>query len=163
IMKQIVDVEEQHKVLIFSAFTAMLALLKYRLEDAGIEYAYLDGKTSGDARQEQVRCFQENKQCRFFLLRLKAASTDLNMTAADYVYILDPWWNPAAEAQAIDRCYRIGQDKHVMAYRMICKDSIEEYILDMQANKKELADSLIQTDGNVLKALNKTELLKLFD
>ncbi|MFB2119063.1 DEAD/DEAH box helicase [Parapedobacter sp. 2B3] len=163
ILDHVVDVQGQHKVLIFSAFTAMLSLLKYRLEDAGIEYAYLDGKTSGDERQEQVLHFQEKEQCRVFLLSLKAGGTGLNLTAADYVYILDPWWNPAAEAQAIDRCYRIGQDKHVMAYRMICKDSIEEKILDMQANKRELADSLIQTDGNVLKALNKTELLKLFD
>lgn len=163
ILKQIADIQEQHKVLVFSAFTAMLSLLKYRLDDAGIGYAYLDGKTSGDDRQKQIRHFQENEQCRIFLLSLKAGGTGLNLTAADYVYILDPWWNPAAEAQAIDRCYRIGQDKHVMAYRMICKDSIEEKILDMQAGKKELADSLIQTDGSVLKALNKEDLLKLFD
>lgn len=163
IMEQVADVQEQHKMLIFSAFTAMLSLLKSRLEEAGIEYAYLDGKTSGDGRQKQVLHFQEEEQCRVFLLSLKAGGTGLNLTAADYVYILDPWWNPAAEAQAIDRCYRIGQDKHVMAYRMICKDSIEEYILDMQANKRELAGSLIQADGNVLKALNKEDLLKLFD
>lgn len=162
-LEQLVDVQGQHKVLIFSAFTAMLSLLKYRLEDAGFEYAYLDGKTSGDERQEQVRRFQEDEPCRIFLLSLKAGGTGLNLTAADYVYILDPWWNPAAEAQAIDRCYRIGQEKHVMAYRMICKDSIEEKILDMQANKLALASSLVQTDGNVLKALNKEDLLKLFD
>lgn len=163
LMDQLNELQSQHKILIFSAFTAMLALLKDRLEEAGVGFAYLDGKTTGDERQKQVTYFQESGQCRLFLLSLKAGGTGLNLTAADYVYILDPWWNPAAEAQAIDRCYRIGQDKHVMAYRMICKDSIEEKILDMQAGKRELAGSLIQTDGNVLKALNKEDLLKLFD
>ncbi|SKB81283.1 Helicase conserved C-terminal domain-containing protein [Parapedobacter luteus] len=163
LMDQIGELQGQHKILVFSAFTAMLALLKDRLVSADIGFAYLDGKTTGDERQKQVAEFQENEQCRLFLLSLKAGGAGLNLTAADYVYILDPWWNPAAEAQAIDRCYRIGQDKHVMAYRMICKDSIEEKILDMQAGKRELAGSLIQTDGNVLKALNKEDLLKLFD
>ncbi len=163
LMDQIAELQSQHKILVFSAFTEMLALLKNRLDEAGLGFAYLDGKTTGDERQKQVAYFQENEQCRLFLLSLKAGGTGLNLTAADYVYILDPWWNPAAEAQAIDRCYRIGQDKHVMAYRMVCKDSIEEKILDMQAGKRELASSLIRTDDSVLKALNKEDLLKLFD
>lgn len=163
LMEQISELLTHHKILIFSSFTSMLSLLEERLTEIKVGYAYLDGKTSGDNRQAQVRLFQEDENCRLFLLSLKAGGTGLNLTAADYVYILDPWWNPAAEAQAIDRCYRIGQDKHVMAYRMICKDSIEEKILNMQASKKELAESLIQTDGNILKALNREDLLKLFE
>ncbi|WP_257670673.1 DEAD/DEAH box helicase [Parapedobacter tibetensis] len=161
--EHILEKTQGHKLLVFSSFTAMLALMKTELEGLGISYAYLDGKVPGDQRQAEVARFQNDETCRVFLISLKAGGTGLNLTAADYVYILDPWWNPAAEAQAIDRCYRIGQDKHVMAYRMICKDSIEEKILNMQASKKELADSLIQTDGSVLKALNKDDLLRLFD
>ncbi|GGG81452.1 hypothetical protein GCM10007415_12630 [Parapedobacter pyrenivorans] len=161
--EHVLEKTQGHKLLIFSSFTAMLGLMKAELEAFGISYAYLDGKVPGDQRQAQVEKFQNDEACRVFLISLKAGGTGLNLTAADYVYILDPWWNPAAEAQAIDRCYRIGQDKHVMAYRMICKDSIEEKILNMQASKKALADSLIQTDGSVLKALNKDDLLRLFD
>src|SRR5690606_27373147 len=149
--------------LLFSAYTSMLKLVGPRIENKRLAYTYLDGKMNQDQRQNAVERFQNEEECRVFLISRKAGGTGLNLTAADYVYILDPWWNPAAEAQAIDRCYRIGQDKHVMAYRMICKDSIEEKILHMQAGKKELADSLIQTDSSVLKALNKEELLRLFD
>ena len=141
----------------------MLGLLKEELASMGIKYAYLDGKTPGEKRQDEVARFQEQEDCRVFLISLKAGGTGLNLTAADYVYILDPWWNPAAEAQAIDRCYRIGQDKHVMAYRMVCKDSIEERIIQMQDGKKALAESLVQTDNSVLKSLNKEQLLKLFE
>ncbi|WP_353126578.1 DEAD/DEAH box helicase [Parapedobacter pyrenivorans] len=161
--EHVLEKTQGHKLLIFSSFTAMLGLMKAELEAFGISYAYLDGKVPGDQRQAAVAKFQNDEACRVFLISLKAGGTGLNLTAADYVYILDPWWNPAAEAQAIDRCYRIGQDKHVMAYRMICKDSIEEKILDMQASKRALADTLIQTDNSVLKALNKDELLRLFD
>ncbi|WP_437361436.1 DEAD/DEAH box helicase [Olivibacter jilunii] len=163
IQEHILEKTQGHKLLIFSSFTSMLGLLKIELEKIGIAYAYLDGKTSGEQRQQEVTRFQEQDDCRVFLISLKAGGTGLNLTAADYVYILDPWWNPAAEAQAIDRCYRIGQEKHVMAYRMICKDTIEEKILNMQANKKALADSLIQTDNSILKSLDKEELLKLFE
>ncbi|WP_051293272.1 DEAD/DEAH box helicase [Olivibacter sitiensis] len=163
IQKHILENTKGHKLLVFSSFTAVLGLLGKRLKQLEFSYAYLDGKSSGEQRQREVAKFQEEESCRVFLISLKAGGTGLNLTAADYVYILDPWWNPAAEAQAIDRCYRIGQDKHVMAYRMICKDSIEEKILQMQANKRALADTLIQEETNVLKSLNKDELLRLFD
>jgi superfamily II DNA or RNA helicase len=163
IREHMLEKTQGHKLLIFSSFTAMLGLLKEELATMGIKYAYLDGKTSGEQRQDEVARFQEQEDCRVFLISLKAGGTGLNLTAADYVYILDPWWNPAAEAQAIDRCYRIGQDKQVMAYRMVCKDSIEERIIEMQDDKKALADSLVQTDNSVLKSLNKEQLLKLFE
>lgn len=152
-----------HKLLVFSSFTKVLALLEEELKSMGVDYAYLDGKTKGEDRQAAVKRFQEEENCRVFLISLRAGGTGLNLTAADYVYIFDPWWNPAAETQAIDRCYRIGQNKHVMAYRMVCKDSIEEYILNMQADKKALAETLVQTDNSVLKSLNKEQLLKLFE
>ncbi|MFC6103509.1 DEAD/DEAH box helicase [Olivibacter domesticus] len=163
IREHILEKTQGHKLLIFSSFTKMLALLEDELKSVGIGYAYLDGKTSGDQRQQAVNRFQEESDCRVFLISLKAGGTGLNLTAADYVYIFDPWWNPAAEAQAIDRCYRIGQDKHVMAYRMVCKDSIEERILQLQEGKKALAETLVQTDSSVLKSLNKEQLLKLFE
>ncbi|QNL50959.1 DEAD/DEAH box helicase [Olivibacter sp. SDN3] len=163
IREHIIEKTQGHKLLIFSSFTKMLALVGEELKSMNVDYAYLDGKTSGDYRQQAVSRFQEEDDCRVFLISLRAGGTGLNLTAADYVYILDPWWNPAAEAQAIDRCYRIGQDKHVMAYRMVCKDSIEERIIAMQNNKKALAESLVQADSSVLKSLNREQLLKLFE
>ncbi len=157
------DVTPDHKVLLFSSFTGMLQLAAERIKDRGIEYAYLDGKMSQDKRQNAVQTFQESESCRIFLISLKAGGTGLNLTAADYVYILDPWWNPAAEAQAIDRCYRIGQDKHVNVYKLVCKDSVEEKILALQEHKKKLADGLILDEANIMKSLSKDELLKLFE
>lgn len=157
------DVTPDHKVLLFSSFTGMLQLVAERIEERGIEFAYLDGKMSQDKRQNAVQAFQERESCRIFLISLKAGGTGLNLTAADYVYILDPWWNPAAEAQAIDRCYRIGQDKHVNAYKMVCRDSVEEKILALQEHKKKLADGLILDEANIMKSLSKDELLKLFE
>lgn len=162
LMEHILEQTVEHKLLVFSAFTGMLGLIKTELEQQGIAYAYLDGKTPINKRKTATKDFQENEACRVFLISLKAGGTGLNLTAADYVYIVDPWWNPAAEAQAIDRCYRIGQDKHVMAYRMICKDTLEEKILEIQQKKKDLAGELIPTDEGVLKSLGKEELLRLF-
>ncbi len=107
--------------------------------------------------------FQQNEDCRVFLVSLKAGDTGLNLTAADYVYILDPWWNPAAEAQAIDRCYRIGQEKHVNAYKIVCRDSVEEKILALQDQKKKLVDDLIPDEQSLLKKMTSEELLQLFD
>jgi superfamily II DNA or RNA helicase len=151
-----------HKVLVFSQFIGMLDLIRKQLEAKDISYAYLDGKTKLDKRREAVANFQQQEDTRVFLISLKAGGTGLNLTAADYVYLVDPWWNPAAESQAIDRCYRIGQDKHVMAYRMICKDTLEEKILDMQQKKKKLAGELIPTDEGILKSMSKEDILKLF-
>lgn len=144
LLRKLHDLVSEHKVLVFSQFTSMLSLIADRLNEEGISYTYLDGSSSN--RQELVEEFQQDEDQRVFLISLKAGGTGLNLTAADYVFLVDPWWNPAVENQAIDRCYRIGQDKQVMAYRMICKDSIEEKILKLQEGKREVSDSIIQTD-----------------
>ncbi|RFC55862.1 SNF2-related protein [Brumimicrobium aurantiacum] len=133
-----------HKILVFSQFVGMLHLVKARLEEEGILFEYLDGQSKN--REEKVNNFQNNDKIRVFLISLKAGGTGLNLTEADYVYLIDPWWNPAVESQAIDRCYRIGQDKKVMAYRMICKDTIEEKIVQLQDKKKTVATDVIRVD-----------------
>lgn len=149
-----------HNALVFSQFTSMLDIIRKELDKEEIKYAYLDGSTRD--RKGAVDSFQENEDINVFLISLKAGNTGLNLVKADYVYIVDPWWNPAVEAQAIDRTHRIGQDKHIFAYRMICKDTIEEKILALQQKKKKIAQDLISTDENVFKSLNKQELIDLF-
>lgn len=163
LMSHVTEKTIGHKLLVFSQFTSMLSLVRTELENQSISYAYLDGKTTPANRKNAVENFQNEESIRVFLISLKAGGVGLNLTAADYVYLLDPWWNPAKEAQAIDRCYRIGQDKHVMAYKVICKDTLEERILDMQQRKKRLADELIPTDEGVLKTMDKDEILGLLD
>ncbi|HEU0120622.1 MAG TPA: SNF2-related protein [Bryobacteraceae bacterium] len=148
--------EEGHKALVFSQFTSLLGLLKPRLESAGLKYEYLDGATTD--RQKRVEHFQADEQCPVFLLSLKAGGTGLNLTAADYVYLLDPWWNPAVEAQAIDRTHRIGQTRPVFAYRLVAKDTIEERILDLQKNKRDLAEAILSEDNASLSTLRKEDL-----
>ncbi len=150
----------QHKILVFSQFVKMLDLIKKALELESIKYEYLDGKTKN--RQEKVNNFQHNDKVRVFLISLKAGGTGLNLTSADYVYIVDPWWNPAVEAQAIDRCYRIGQDKHVMAYKMICKDTVEEKIVELQNRKMKMVKDIVSTDDTILKSLTKNDIEDLF-
>lgn len=157
--EHIKDKTAGHKILVFSQFTSMLALVKERLENEKISYTYLDGKTKN--REKIVNDFQENNDLRVFLISLKAGGVGLNLTAADYVFLIDPWWNPAVESQAIDRCYRIGQEKHVMAYRMICKDTIEEKIVSMQSKKKKVSASIIQTD-TTKKSFNNHQIEELF-
>lgn len=107
-----------------------------------IIYTYPDGRTT--KREQQTEQFQTQEDCKVFLISLKAGGTGLNLTAADYVFILDPWWNPAVEAQAIDRAYCIGQEKQVFAYKMICKDSIEEKIIELQNKKIQIAKSIVK-------------------
>jgi SNF2 family DNA or RNA helicase len=151
----------EHKALVYSQFVTMLALVKKELDKKGIKYAYLDGSTQD--RGKAVGDFMDDDSCQVFLLSLKAGNAGLNLTKADYVYIIDPWWNPAVEAQAIDRTHRIGQSKSVFAYKMICKDTIEEKIIELQKKKKKLAGDLIDVDESVFKSLDKGELLALFD
>lgn len=148
-----------HKVLVFSQFTTMLQLIKDRLDNENIAYEYLDGKTQ--KREEKVINFQETEELRVFLISIKAGGVGLNLTAADYVFLVDPWWNPAVESQAIDRSYRIGQTKHVMAYKMICKDTIEEKIVDLQKRKKQVSDAIIQID-KAKKSFDVNEIKALF-
>ncbi len=152
---------DQHKALVFSQFTSLLAIVRSELDALGIKYAYLDGSTRD--REKQVKYFQENTDIRIFLISIKAGNTGLNLTEADYVYILDPWWNPAVEAQAIDRTHRIGQTKQIFAYKLICKDSIEEKILKLQEKKKKLASDMIKTDESIFKALDKSSLMSLLE
>ncbi len=150
----------EHKILVFSQFVKMLHLIKNELDKEGIAYEYLDGKTKN--RQEKVNNFQHDDKIRVFLISLKAGGTGLNLTSADYVYIVDPWWNPAVEAQAIDRCYRIGQDKQVMAYKMICKGTVEEKIVALQQRKMKMVKDIVSTDDSVLKSLTKSDIEDLF-
>jgi len=153
-------VSEGHKVLVFSSFVKHLDLFRSRLENDGIGYAYLTGSRNQGQRKEAIQKFQENPGCPLFLISLKAGGVGLNLTAADYVFILDPWWNPAAEMQAINRAHRIGQENRVFVYRFISSDSIEEKIQSLQERKQELAETFISSN-NPLKSLSEQELLEL--
>ncbi len=158
--RHILEKTGKHKVLVFSQFVGMLKLIEQDLHQHNIKTVYLDGSTNN--RGDLVNEFQTNNEIRVFLISLKAGGTGLNLTAADYVYLVDPWWNPAVENQAIDRCYRIGQDKHVFAYRLICKGTIEEKILTLQSKKLDIADDLIKTDEAIMKKLNSKDIAQLF-
>jgi len=151
-----------HKVLVFSQFLGMLGLIKERLQHLKIPFEYFDGSTSTTERERAIQNFQHNDACRVFLISLKAGGVGLNLTAADYVYIVDPWWNPAVEQQAIDRTHRIGQTKNIFAYRMICKDTVEEKILQLQERKKSLVKDIIADDTGFIKKLTKEDVLYLF-
>lgn len=161
LIEQIESKAPQHKILVFSQFVSMLDLIKKELEARKIKFSYLTGKTRD--RAAKVSEFQENDDVRVFLISLKAGGTGLNLTEADYVYLVDPWWNPAVENQAIDRSYRIGQQKNVVAVRLICPDTIEEKIMQLQDSKRALVNDLIKTDASVLKSLSRESLLGLFD
>ena len=152
----------EHKALIFSQFLGMLALIKEKLIENGIPFEYFDGSTNIIDRQKAIDNFQNNEECRVFLISLKAGGVGLNLTAADYVYIVDPWWNPAVEQQAVDRTHRIGQTKNIFAYRMICIDTIEDKIIQLQERKRKLASELISDDANFVKALTKADVEYLF-
>ncbi len=151
-----------HKALIFSQFLGMLALIRERLRELDIKFEYFDGSTSAIERERAIQSFQNDDSCRVFLISLKAGGVGLNLTAADYVYIVDPWWNPAVEQQAIDRTHRIGQTKNIFAYRMICKDTIEDKILQLQEKKRILAKDLIADDDGFVKSLTRADVEYLF-
>jgi SNF2 family DNA or RNA helicase len=149
-------VDEGHKALVFSQFTSLLALVRKELDQRKIAYEYLDGQTR--QRKDRVQRFQGDPQCPLFLLSLKAGGYGLNLTAADYVFILDPWWNPAVESQAIDRAHRLGQTRHVFAYRLICRDTVEDKILELQRSKRELAEAIISEDNSLIRQLTAEDL-----
>jgi len=142
---------EGHKALVFSQFTSFLSILRRRLDEKGTVYEYLDGRTTD--RQARVARFQEDADCKLFLVSLKAGGQGLNLTAADYIYILDPWWNPAVEAQAVDRAHRIGQTRPVFAYRLIARDTVEEKIVALQDRKRDLAESIVRADESMIASL----------
>ncbi|MDZ4666566.1 MAG: DEAD/DEAH box helicase [bacterium] len=153
---------EGHKVLVFSQFVSQLTIYRNWFNEQKIDYCYLDGSMSNEARQKAVQRFQEGKTP-FFLISLKAGGFGLNLTSADYVFMLDPWWNPAVERQAIDRAHRIGQTQNVFIYKFITKDSVEEKILTLQEKKKLLADNIIETDESIIKQIDADEILALLN
>jgi SNF2 family DNA or RNA helicase len=148
--------EEGHKALVFSQFTSLLAIVRSRLDAAGVRYEYLDGATRN--RQSHIENFQNDPSCTLFLISLKAGGLGLNLTAAEYVFLLDPWWNPAVEAQAVDRTHRIGQTRPVFAYRLIARDTVEEKVLELQKSKRELADAILGEDNSLIRDLKREDL-----
>ncbi len=153
-------ISENHKVLVFSQFVKMLTIMREYLDQEAIDYAYLDGQTKD--REAAVNKFQNDDAIRIFLISLKAGGLGLNLTAADYVIHYDPWWNPAVEMQASDRAHRIGQTKKVFTYKLITKDSVEEKILQLQQQKKELVKQIITTESGLFKTLTKNDIIDLF-
>ena len=151
---------EGHKALVFSQFTQMLQLVAEALESRGGPYTYLDGSTRD--RSARVDEFQTNPDVPFFLISLKAGGFGLNLTAADYVIHIDPWWNPAVEMQAADRAHRIGQEKPVFVYRLIMADSVEEKVLQLQEAKRNLVSQLIQEESGIFKSLDRHDVEVLF-
>jgi len=162
LIREIEENTGHHKALVFSQFTSMLELIREALTERGIPYLYLDGSVSAEDRRQSVQQFQEEEDTRVFLISLKAGGVGLTLTAADYVYLVDPWWNPAAEQQAIDRSHRIGQVNKVFAYRMICKDTVEEKILQLQEKKRQLTADLVGDEGGFVKKLTQEDVAYLF-
>jgi SNF2 family DNA or RNA helicase len=157
LMAQLAEIrEEGHKALVFSQFTSLLAIVRRRLDQENVRYEYLDGATTN--RQAHVETFQNDPGCGLFLISLKAGGLGLNLTAAEYVFLLDPWWNPAVEAQAVDRAHRIGQTRPVFAYRLIARDTVEEKVLQLQKTKRDLADAILSEDNSLIRDLKKEDL-----
>ena len=157
LMAQLAEIrEEGHKALVFSQFTSLLAIVRRRLDQENVRYEYLDGATTN--RQAHVETFQNDPACGLFLISLKAGGLGLNLTAAEYVFLLDPWWNPAVEAQAVDRAHRIGQTRPVFAYRLIARDTVEEKVLQLQKTKRDLADAILSEDNSLIRDLKREDL-----
>ncbi|NJN24923.1 MAG: DEAD/DEAH box helicase [Cyclobacteriaceae bacterium] len=154
-------ISENHKILVFSQFVKHLAIVSDYLKSKNIDYAYLDGSTKD--RQAEVERFQNDDNLMLFLISLKAGGVGLNLTKAEYVFILDPWWNPAVEAQAIDRAHRIGQENKVFTYKFITKNTVEEKILTLQRRKMKLASELITTEESFVKDLSKEDIELLLE
>src|SRR5208282_4164256 len=160
LLEQIQDVAAGgHRALVFSQFTGFLAHVRARLDAAGVRYCYLDGKTRD--RAAVLRRFKDGTDP-VFLISLKAGGFGLNLTEADYCFLLDPWWNPATEAQAVDRTHRIGQTRNVMVYRLIASGTIEEEVMALKARKQELFSSVIDSDGAFSSALSADDIRALF-
>jgi SNF2 family DNA or RNA helicase len=151
-------VADGHRALVFSQWTSLLDLIEPHLQAAGIAFTRLDGSTTD--RAGVVASFQADAGPPVMLLSLKAGGTGLNLTAADHVFLIDPWWNPAVEDQAADRAHRIGQDKPVMVYRMVARDTVEERILELQDRKRALADAALAEAGSAA-AITRDDLLAL--
>jgi SNF2 family DNA or RNA helicase len=152
-------IAEGHKVLVFSQFVKHLDLVKTYLKTNKIDFAYLDG--SSIDRKEQVERFNRDTNLKVFLISIKAGGLGLNLTEADYVFILDPWWNPAVEAQAIDRAHRIGQKRKVFTYKFITRNTVEEKILTLQQKKLRFTNELITTEESFMKQLTKDDIAQM--
>lgn len=155
-------ISEGHKVLLFSQFVQQLGIFRQYLEDKKMPYCYIDGSTNAKQRQAEVDKFQKKKSADVFLISLRAGGVGLNLTEADYVFIVDPWWNPAVERQATDRSYRIGQTKNVFNYKFITRGTVEEKILTLQKKKLQLAESLITTENSFLANIDTQDLENIF-
>jgi non-specific serine/threonine protein kinase len=153
-------IEEGHRALVFSQFVQFLVVIEEVVQQEGWSYQYLDGSTRN--REERVREFQQDPTIPLFLISLKAGGEGLNLTGADYVFLMDPWWNPAVEQQAMDRTHRIGQDQPVLVYRLICPGTIEEKMLELQEKKKTVAENVVTPEAGVFKDMGREELLDLF-
>jgi SNF2 family DNA or RNA helicase len=153
--------QEGHRALVFSQFTSLLAIVRRRLEQAGIRYEYLDGRTRD--RAGAVGRFQSDPAIEVFLISLKAGGVGLNLTGADYVFILDPWWNPAAEAQAIDRTHRIGQTRNVIAYRLLARHTVEERVAHLQDRKQQLVAGIMGEPKSLSARLTRSDLQALLE
>jgi len=154
-------ISKDSKVLVFSQFVRLLKMLEEELKKQKVVYSYLDGSTKN--RQAVVNQFQNNNKNKVFLISLKAGGVGLNLTSADYVFILDPWWNPAVEAQAVDRSYRIGQTKTVFSYKFITRDTIEEKIVKLQERKAKLSSDIVGVEDEIFKTMNADDMVALLD
>jgi SNF2 family DNA or RNA helicase len=154
-------VDDGHRVLVFSQFTSLLALLRTELEAQQLAYCYLDGSMPTRARQAEVDRFQASTEIPVFLLSLKAGGAGLNLTGADTVVHFDPWWNPAAEAQATDRAHRIGQKRVVTSYKLIAAGTVEEKVLALQAEKRALLSGVFEASDAVAQKLSLADLKAL--
>ena len=163
LVQELQNILGTHKALVFSQFSSMLYLLAEELDKRQISYHHFDGQTPAAKRSEMVNAFQaEDSNTHLFLISLKAGNTGLTLTAAEYVFLFDPWWNSAVEQQAIDRTHRIGQTKNVFAYKMICKGTIEEKIIQIQQRKKKLASELVSEENGFVKDLSEEDIAYLF-
>jgi len=151
-------IESGHKILIYSQFVRQLQIIKAEFDKQGLKYCYFDGSFSAKERQKQVKMFQETEEIPIFLVSLKAGGVGLTLTSADYVFIIDPWWNPSVEKQAVDRTHRIGQTKSVFSYKFITKNSVEEKILNLQNKKLDLASDLVLAEESFYKRLNADDI-----
>ncbi len=154
-------IDDGHRVLVFSQFTSLLALLRADLAEQKIAHCYLDGAMTAKARQTEVDRFQASPEIPLFLLSLKAGGTGLNLTGADTVIHFDPWWNPAAEAQATDRAHRIGQTRTVTSYKLIAAGTVEEKVLALQAEKRALLANVFEASDAAASKLSLADLKSL--
>ncbi len=155
--------QENHKIVMFSQFVQCLAIIREYVQKSGFSHSYIDGSVKSGQRKKEIQKFQERDDYRLFLLSLRAGGVGINLTAADYVILFDPWWNPAVESQAVDRVHRIGQTKKVIAYKMVTKSTVEEKMLVLQERKKELANELITTEAGFFKSLTGEDVIGLFE